>query len=372
MTATLEAVPGALPSSEGSRTASAPQRTRVASRAAKLELFSSQSTLELDTVATLWQRALDAAGTAVSAAGGRSGLSTAELRRRSRSLATERQETATLLARLAAVTGIHPAPWLSAVPITRPMLGLGDSVRACLFDLDGVLTNSDVLHASAWAEVFDDFLLRQSHTSGWHFTPFDVEGDYGSYVGGRTRLEGIHAFLESRGLHVPEGRPGDSRERDTAYGLAKRKSEALARGLQRHTVEPPPNARRYLEAAGRVGIARVVVSASASTTMILESAGLATVVDAFLDADVIRAESLRSPPAPDMLLAALRRVGVQPGDAVAFTESPAELAAARTAGIDVVGIAEGTKRDGLIGCGAQRTSPSLASLLDSRLLEARP
>jgi HAD superfamily hydrolase (TIGR01509 family) len=249
------------------------------------------------------------------------------------------------------------------------MLGLDHSVRACLFDLDGVLTNSNVLHAAAWAEVFDDFLLRQSHASGWQFTPFDVDDDYEAYVGGRTRIEGIHAFLESRGLHVPEGRPSDPRDRDTAHGLAKRKSDALARAMQRHAVKPGPHVRRYLESAGRANVARVVISASASTTRILESAGLATVVDAMIDADVVRSESLRSRPTPDVLLAACRLIGVEPAEAVALTATPPGFAAARSAGIAVVGVADGKDRDVLIGFGADRMVPSVGALLDRRLLD---
>jgi HAD superfamily hydrolase (TIGR01509 family) len=361
-----EAVPGVLAASEGSRTASDRRKLQFASPAqARTERF------ELDTVATLWQRALDAAGAAVSAAGGHSGLASAELSGRSRRLATERQETAALLARLAAVTRARP-PWLSPFAITPAMLGLDASVRACLFDLDGVLTNSDVLHASAWAEVFDDFLLRQSQTSGWHFRPFDVEGDYESYVSGRTRLEGIHAFLESRGLHVPEGRPGDPRDRDTAHALAKRKHDALARSLARNAVRPRPHVRRYLEAAGRARVARVVISASASTAQILESAGLTSVVDGAIDADVVRREALRSRPAPDVLLASCRLFGVDPADVVTFTSTPAGIAAARSAGVVAVGVAEGRERDELVGFGADRTVPSLGALLDRRLLDERP
>jgi HAD superfamily hydrolase (TIGR01509 family) len=280
---------------------------------------------------------------------------------------TERQEAAKQLGKLATEARIRPAPWLSPVPITPHMLGLPVAVRGCLFDLDGVLTNSDVLHAMAWAEVFDDLLLRQSETSGWQFKPFDLQEDYESYVSGRTRLEGIHAFLESRGLRIPEGRPDDSRERDTAYGLAKRKSDALERSLQRRAVRPGPNVRRYLEAAGRANVARAVVSASARTSQMLESAGLATVVDAVIDADVVRHEALRSRPAPDVLLAACRLLGVDPAEAVSFTAAPDGIAAARSAGMPTVGVCDGAARDVLLGFGADRTVAAVTELLDPRL-----
>jgi beta-phosphoglucomutase-like phosphatase (HAD superfamily) len=37
------------------------------------------------------------------------------------------------------------------------MLGLPDGVRACLFDLDGVLTQTAKVHAAAWKEMFDGY-----------------------------------------------------------------------------------------------------------------------------------------------------------------------------------------------------------------------
>ena len=93
------------------------------------------------------------------------------------------------------------------------MLGLTTPIRACLFDLDGVLTDSALLHASAWAQVLDEFLLRSTASTGWQFIPFDRDADYRTYIDGRSRLEGIHAFLDSRGIRIPEGRASDPRTR---------------------------------------------------------------------------------------------------------------------------------------------------------------
>ena len=142
-----------------------------------------------------------------------------------------------------------------------------------------------MLHAWAWVEVFDEFLLRLSDKTGWHFIPFDRDADYRAYLDGRPRLEGIHAFLDSRGIRLPEGRPDDPVEADTACSLASRKSEALGR-LRQRGVTALNGARRYLEAAGYAGLKRAVVSASASTLPMLELAGLATLVEDRVDADV--------------------------------------------------------------------------------------
>src|SRR5207247_11469649 len=114
---------------------------------------------ELDAVAARWQSALDSAQRALTAAGGHFGLPAGELDERRRELARERQETAQLLVALARDTRV-PAPRLSPVPRTPRMLGLDGGVRACVFDLDFVLTARAALHGSAWSAVFDELLLR--------------------------------------------------------------------------------------------------------------------------------------------------------------------------------------------------------------------
>ena len=232
-----------------------------------------------------------------------------ELRDRRAALAREIGSTATALRELAR-GGREPAPWLSPTPVTNRMLGLPATVRACLFDMEGVLTDSSRLHAWAWGEVFDDFLSRLGETTNWHLIPFDRVADYRAYVEGRSRLDGVHTFLRSRGIQVLEGRPDDPSDADTAHGLARRKGRLLERRLHEQGVTALPGARRYLEAARRAGVLRAVVYESASTLPMLEQAGLASLIDARVDASAIAAQSLHSRPAPDLLLAACRRLDV--------------------------------------------------------------
>ena len=326
--------------------------------------------LELDSIAASWQLALDAAEHALVAAG--ESLPSAELVLRRRRLVQERQHTAEMLMRLAQVSGVRPLPWLSPVPVSTKMIGLSPNVRACLFDLEGVLTDSALLHAWAWSDLFDEFLLRLADKTGWQFVPFDRDADYHAYLDGRTRFQGIHAFLDSRGIRLPEGRPDDSVDADTAYALARRKGEALAGRLRERGVTALDGARRYLEATSRAGLKRAVISASASTLPMLELAGLATLVEERVDADVIRIEDLRARPAPDLLLVACNRLGVRPDEAVTFTHSAAGVAAGRAAGLVVVGVGEGEHADLLLGFGAERVVPSVGGLLDPRLSDSEP
>lgn len=301
-------------------------------------------------------------------AGGRNGVSGDVLQRHQHELVQERREVADDLASLARMLGARARPWLSPVPLTPPMLGLPTGVAGCLFDLDGVLTNSAVAHATAWAEVFDAFLLELAHRTERQFARFDPDEDYYSYLDGRPRLEGIHAFLDSRGLRIPEGGRGDPAGAHTAYGLARRKSDALARGLRGRGVAALPYARRYLEAVGHLGLVRGVVSASTTAGAMLQLADLTTLVEISIDADAMRREQLPARPAPDVLLAACARLGLDPERVVTFTHSPAGVAAGVAGGLDVVAVADGDHADSLRWYGAGRVVPSIASLLDRQLV----
>jgi HAD superfamily hydrolase (TIGR01509 family) len=247
------------------------------------------------------------------------------------------------------------------------MLGLPLTAHACLFDLEGVLTDSSRLHAWAWGKIFDDYLSRVAARTGWQFVPFDRVADYTAYVEGRSRLEGVHTFLRSRGIQVREGRPNDPNDIDTALGLSRRKGRLLEKRLHELGVTALPGARRYLEAARRADIALAVVCESTSTVEMLERAGLASLVDDRVDAAVIAAGGLRSRPAPDLLVAACERLGVSVAHAVTFTGSPAGVVAGRRAGVLTIGVARGALSGTLEEFGADRVVPALNALLDPRL-----
>jgi beta-phosphoglucomutase-like phosphatase (HAD superfamily) len=324
-----------------------------------------RTSLDLESLSAGWQSAFDAAQGALRAAAG--DLTAAELRVRESALGHEREDVAQLLADAAKASRRQPAPWLSPVPVTNAMLGLPATVRACLFDVEGVLTDSGRLHAWVWGDVFDEFLLRVSERAHWHFVPFDRATDYRAYVDGRPRLEGVRTFLASRGIHIAEGRPDDPADAETAYGLARRKGELLRRRMDERGVTALPGARRYLEAARRAGLRRAVISASTSTLPILERAGLEPLIEERVDAVAIDAEGLRSRPAPDLLLAGCRRLGVPPDAAATLTHTPAGVAAGRTAGLTVVGVGESGEAELLQGFGAELVTSGLDALLDSRL-----
>lgn len=315
----------------------------------------------LDNLAEEWQLAFDYASRALDASWHT--FAADELHTRRRRLADERVTTAAELAVLAVDLGVHDRPWLAPWPVHPSLLGLGNDVRGCVFDLDGVLTDSGLLHAEAWAEALDEFLLGFAHRSGWQFIPFDPDVDYPLYFDGRPRLEGIHLFLRGRGIRLPDA--------EAAYSLAQRKSDLLGRSLRHRGVNARPGARHYLEAVGRAGLGRAVVSSSTRTLPMLELAALAPLVEARVDAEQIAEGMLRSRPAPDLLLRACELLGIEPDAAVTFAHTPDGVAAGRAAGLEVVGVAaDAAARERLRAFGAGRVVARLADLLEPRLAAA--
>ena len=144
------------------------------------------------------------------------------------------------------------------------MLGLPDSIRACLFDLDGVLTQTAKVHAAAWKEMFDAFLEARAARTGEPFVPFDAVHDYDRYVDGLPRYDGVRAFLASRGIELPEGAPDDPPGAETIVGLGNRKNEIVLEMIRSQGVEPYPGSVRYVNAARDAGLRCAVVSSSAN------------------------------------------------------------------------------------------------------------
>ncbi|QTR04316.1 beta-phosphoglucomutase family hydrolase, partial [Saccharothrix algeriensis] len=210
-------------------------------------------------------------------------------------------------------------------------LGLPDGITACLFDLDGVLTSTAVLHRRAWRRTFDDYLLPRG------LPPF-TEADYLNHVDGRPRYDGVRAFLASRGITVPEGTPGDPPELDTVHGIGNRKNALIDTIIREEGVTPYPGTVRYLEAARELFKIGVVTS-SANATRVLDAARLLPYVQAQVDGLVIVRDGLRGKPAPDSFLAGARLLGVEPARAAVFEDALSGVAAGRAGGFGyVVGV----------------------------------
>lgn len=216
------------------------------------------------------------------------------------------------------------------------LLGLPEGVTACIFDVEGALTASAAVHCDAWCTALDPFLLAHADRVHREFVPFDPEHDYETYLDGRPRLAGLRGFLASRGIRLPDGEPSDRPGAESVYGLANRKNELLRHDVEVHGVDAFSGARAYLELARIVGVRRAALSASANTGLVLQRAGLDDLIEECVDGTVVEASSLLPRPAPDMLLAACARLGVDPQRAAAFETTPAGITAAHAAGVRAV------------------------------------
>jgi beta-phosphoglucomutase family hydrolase len=232
------------------------------------------------------------------------------------------------------------------------MLGLPDHIRACLFDLDGVLTPTAKIHAAAWKEMFDEFLRARAEASGGVFREFDSKADYDTYVDGRPRAAGTRAFLASRGITLPDGQPEDPPDAETVNGLGNRKNQLVQKLLTEGRIEPYEGSVRYVEAVRAAGLPCAVVSSSANTRAVLKSAGLADLLPDRIDGVIAARTHLAGKPAPDTYIAGAHLLGVEPGDAAVFEDALAGVEAGRAGkfgyvvGVDRVGQASALREHG--------------------------
>jgi beta-phosphoglucomutase family hydrolase len=238
-------------------------------------------------------------------------------------------------------------------------------VRACLFDLDGVLTETATVHAAAWKQMFDDYLRRRATRTGAAFVPFDSAADYGEYVDGKPRYDGVRSFLASRGIELPEGEEDDPPDAETVHGLGNRKNELVLKMIREHGVKAYPGSVRYLEAAREAGLRIAVVSSSTNCHDVLVAAGIERFFTARIDGVVAEREHLKGKPAPDTYLAGARELGVQPGEATVFEDALAGVEAGRAGDFAcVVGVDRVGHADALREHGATVVVDDLAELLE--------
>jgi beta-phosphoglucomutase family hydrolase len=245
------------------------------------------------------------------------------------------------------------------------MLGLPAGTQACLFDMDGVVTQTALVHAAAWKAMFDDFLRKWSQQTGQPFVPFDSARDYDQYVDGKPRLDGTRSFLEARGIHLPEGSPDDPPGTPTLHGLSNQKNELVITKIETDGVKVYDGTIEYIKRARAAALRTAIVSSSANTVQVLEAAGIADLFDTRVDGIVAQQRHLAGKPAPDTFLAAAEDLKVTPDHAAVFEDALAGVEAGRAGhfalvvGVDRVGQAEELRKHG-----ADIVVKDLAELLD--------
>ena len=325
--------------------------------------------LDFDDLIGHWRRAFEAARAALEA--GRHDLPAPELGTRHRRLADERAATARILDGFARerqmkqfLVRLVASSWES-----KRLLGVPADALACVFNVDGVLVPSAAIHAEAWRATFDEFVNRYNERTGVPVASFSVGVDYPRLIHGRTRVAGVHGFLASRGITLPDGDARDPPATETVSGLANRKNQVLLEMLARGSAHAFQGARLYLELVRDAAMRCAVVSGSTNTWMLLERAHLTALIDECVDGNAARSERLRRKPAPDMLLAACRRLGVDPARTVVFETTADGVDAGRAGGFELVVAVERDRGAPVLRAhGADLVVTDLGELLERQLV----
>lgn len=262
----------------------------------------------------------------------------------------------------------HPSPSPAAPALT----GAVPPQEAVIFDLDGVVTDTATLHAQAWRQLFAEVLTDPRTGGPGAHAPFDEVGDYRRYVDGRSRQDGVAAFLTARGIDLPAGTPQDPAGTWTVHGLATRKNELYRDLLTGHGTKAFPGTVNLLNRLRAGGVPVALVTASRSTGSLLEAAGLAGAFDVIVDGDRAAELGLPGNPDPTMFLTAAAELGVDPAQVVVVEDAVAGVQAARAGGFGLVaGIARAGQRAELEAAGAHLVVEDVAQL-DLGALRADP
>ena len=247
------------------------------------------------------------------------------------------------------------------------VLDLPEDVTACLFDLDGVLTDTAALHAAAWRDMFDGFLRQRAARDRAAFVAFDPVGDYDTYVDGKPREDGVRCFLRSRGIYLARDDRGDAPAAETIRGLGERKNELVLGRMHRDGVRAYEGSVRYVQAVREAGLRRAVVSSSMNRCEVLAAAGIEELFEERIDGVVAEREHLAGKPAPDTFVAAGRALGVSPARCAVFEDALAGVEAGRGGGFAyVVGVDRAGQAEALRAHGADVVVADLSELLHER------
>lgn len=220
------------------------------------------------------------------------------------------------------------------------------SFNVLLFDLDGVLTQTDKMHRKAWRAMFDEYFAK-------HGLEQFEESDYFNYLDGKPRAQGVQSVLESRGVDLPLGDAADAPSAHTVNGLANRKNECFLEAIQ-DGVEPYAGSEELLKVIKAAGRTRLgVVTSSNNGSIVLEKSNLARYFDFVLDGNVARAQALNGKPAPDTYLYACEQLGATPDKAAIFEDAVSGVQSGSTGGFaQVVGVNRGVGAQKLMSNGA--------------------
>lgn len=208
-----------------------------------------------------------------------------------------------------------------------------------IFDLDGVITQTAKVHATAWKTLFDTYLKTRAARENQAYIPFDADKEYRTYVDGKPRYDGVESFLKSRGIDLPRGNPSDDLSNETIYGLGNRKNEIFNTYLQKQGPEVYEDTLSLMYEIKRQGWKIAVISASKNCIPVLEAVGIADWFDTVVDGVLSQKLGIKGKPDPDIFFEAARRMEVTAKRTAVFEDATSGVSAAKKGGFyRVIGV----------------------------------
>jgi len=190
-----------------------------------------------------------------------------------------------------------------------------NNIKACIFDLDGVIVDTAVYHYKAWK--------RLANSLGFDFTEHQNE-----------QLKGVSRV---RSLQLILGWGGVTKTEEEQEALATQKNIWYMEMVnQMKPEEILPGAKEFVETCRKAGIKIALGSASKNSMTILNKTGITNLFDAVIDGNKVS----KAKPDPEVFLQGARELGVEPGECVVFEDAIAGVEAAKAGGMKVVGIGQ--------------------------------
>ena len=187
------------------------------------------------------------------------------------------------------------------------------AIKACIFDLDGVIVDTAVYHYKAWKRLANEL--------GFDFTEEDNEK-----LKGVSRVRSLELILQWGGVTKTDAEKEE---------LANRKNEWYVEMISHMTpAEILPGAKEFLETCRAAGLKTALGSASKNSMTILNKINLAGLFDAIIDGNHVS----KPKPDPEVFLKGAEAVGVPPANCVVFEDAIAGIEAAINGGMKAVGI----------------------------------
>lgn len=232
-------------------------------------------------------------------------------------------------------------------PVPETVAARFQSLRAILFDLDGVLTPTIDVHIAAWSRLFTEYLAEVGSI------PAYTTADYYAHIDGKPRADGVRSMLAARGITLPEGTPDDPIDASTVWGLGNRKNDEFSTVLESEGVRPYAGSVAFLDASIAAGLRVAVVTSSRNGLRVLDVAGLRgrfpTVVDGLIAAE----RGLPGKPAPDTYVYGAQLLGLEPAQCAIVEDAISGVAAGRSGGFGlVIGLDRGVSAEALLASGA--------------------